>query len=672
MTVASSQTRPGSYWSAFEWWQDRLASAFFGEDRRDTPVLFFIDQAELKMLQDGHEVEELGAAVSSVLAWHNNPYTPVVDRCLSWRRGRQQSPPPCLPLLAAAVLAAANMVRTEQGPGAPAYYARLAEVLRPSWGGEQHHGRLKSHYEAVVDLWDLLDEWLRGQDGAHGLSTIRKNLTYRKIGYAQSQALVRASDHAALIRFFQACGLSPGQPAPGALLLKKLKGWSVVNPKGLSPRLREALRSQTESHLLEPLLAALLEGWDGSSARERIDGGLLRVPLRVVLDEDFTGWEARWHAETVAGVDRDALQHAGGTLELAAAAGDEGYTLSGAIPGVAQVLATGLTARGARTAVRLPGGRDVLVLREDAVAGGWTETELLTVFEPYVFLFTPSGESRVRDLLADTGHRWYRPEAVPVPGWRVTPELQFTDETALAAALSRAGLHNVRHIPGRGLSLRNGLRVHQEWHHRSLFLHGGEPDALIAEELRVPGRVTLDGQVLDVPADGLVVLRGRGLAPGRHVLKAGSTESEFYLEQAQDPQAASAACPPSDPPAGTAGVPLGADARFLTAQGHFIPIPRPQEPVWWKERAAVLCGGGTAQVRVPPEAVWLVAIDEHRTHVTLLRPQEPEFGALSRAAKDFWSKVVLFSLTGVPHARLWKRYREAAASQFPQRGFTSV
>ncbi|WP_030301074.1 hypothetical protein [Streptomyces katrae] len=672
MTIAPPPGKPNSYWAGFEWWQDRLASAFFGEDRRDTPVLFFIDQTELKTLQGGEAVEELGPAVSSVLAWHENPYTPVADQCLRWRRGRQEGPPPCLPLLAAAVLAAANMKRSERGPGAPAYYARLAEVLRPSWGGDRHRGRLESHYSAVVDQWGYLDEWLRAQAGARGLSTIRENATYRKIGYAQSQALVRASDHAALIRFFQASGLSPGQPVPGARLLEKLKGWSVADPRGLSPRLLEALRSQSESHLLEPLLASLLEGWDGTTAQDRIDGGLLRVPLRVVLEEDFTGWEVRWHAEAVPGVDRDSLRHPGGTLELASGDGDRAYTLSGVVPGVAQALRAGLTARGAKSAVRIVSGRDVLALREDPVAGGWTETDVLTVFEPYVFLFTPSGESKVRRLLTDTGHRWYRPGTVPIPGWQASPELQFSDETALTDALSRSGLQNIRHVPGRRLSLRNGLRVHQEWHHRSLFLHGGEPDAAVSQEFREPGLVTLDGQQLAVPDDGLVVLRGRGLAPGRHVLAVGGTESEFYLEPAADPQAGPLPGSPCGAPAGTAAVPLGADARFLTAQGHFIPVRRPPEPAWWKQRAPALCGGGTASVPVPPEAVWLVSIDETRTDVALLRPQEPDFGTLSRAAKDFWSKIVLFSLAGVPHAALWKRYREAALSQFPQGSFTRV
>ncbi|MFG1811702.1 hypothetical protein [Streptomyces sp. NPDC049040] len=670
---ARSGNHPSSYWAAFEWWQARLASVFFGEHRRGTPVLFFIDKAELLTLRGEDEVEELGTAVSSALAWHGNPYTPVVDRCRTWRLGKREDPPPCLPLLAAAVLAAANMQRNERGVGAPAYYARLAEVLQPPWGGDRHRKPLENYYSAVVDQWGYLDEWLREQAGGRGLSTIKENPTPRKIGYAQSQALVRASDHAALIRFFQASHVSPGQPADGAWLLEKLKGWSVINPKGLSQRLRQALDSQTEGRLLEPLLATLLEGWDGTAAHGCIDGGLLPVSLRVVLEEDFMGWEVRWHAEAVDGVDRDSLQHPGGTLELASGASDQAYALSGAVPGVAQALQHGFTARGAKTAVRIERGRDVLALREDPVAGGWTDTDVLTVFEPYTFLFTKSGQSRLQRLLADTGHRWYQPGAAPLQGWHITPELQFTDESVLTAALSRSGIQNIRHVLGHRLSLRNGLRVQKEWNHRSLFLLGGEPDVMVPQEFREPGLVTLDGQPLLVPADGLVVLRGKDLAPGRHVLTAGGAEADFYLEQGAEPQAGHPVGSASGTPSGSVTVPLDGDARFLTARGHFLTIRRPQEPAWWKDRAPVLGGGGTARVPVPPEAVWLVVISETGAPaVTLLRSQDPDFGTLSRAAKDFWSKIALFGLTGVPHATLWKRYREAALSQFPRGGFTRV
>ncbi|GHG50400.1 hypothetical protein [Streptomyces griseocarneus] len=671
--TAQPGIQPQSRWSAYEWWQSRLAREFFSKDRKDAPVLFFIDKAELLTLQGQDEVEELGTAVSSVLAWHGNPYRPVADRCHIWGRGKREDPPPCLPLLAAAVLAAASMRRTTAGPGASAYYARLAEVLRPSWGGGQHQKPLQVHYGAIVEQWECLDEWLREQGGARGISTVRKDPTYTKIGYAQSQALVRASDHTALNRFFQAARLSPGQRADGAQLLRDLKLWSFRYPQGLSKGLRQALGSDADRSLLEPLLVALLEGWDGTVAYGRADG-LLQVPLRVVLEEDsFAGWEVGWHAEAVPEVESDSLKHPGGTLELMPEAGGQVYALSGAIPSPASALRLGFTAYGAKTAVRIESGRDVLALREDPVAGGWTETDVLTVFEPYVFLFTPHGQSQLHKLLADTGQQWYRPEPVPMPGWQATPELQFSDEAALTAALARSGVQDVRCVPGRRLSLRNGLRVKPEWRQRSLFLLGGEPDVMVPQEFREPGLVMLDGQPLAVPAEGLVALRGKGLATGQHVLSADGSEITFYLEQGAEPQAGAPAAPVSGTPADTVAVPLGGDARFLTAQGRFLTIPRPQEPAWWKGRASGLCGGGTARVPVPPEAVWLVIISASgEPSVILLRPEEPDIGSLSLAAKDFWSKIILFSPTGVPYATLWRRYREAALSQFPQGGFGRV
>ncbi|MFQ6197701.1 hypothetical protein [Streptomyces sp. NPDC000405] len=670
--TARQGNQPQSYWAAFEWWQSRLASEFFGEDRKGTPVLFFIDKAELLALQGQTAAEELGTAVSAVLAWHGNPYRPVADRCRIWRRGKRQDPPPCLPLLAAAVLAAANMRRTTAGPGASAYYARLAEVLQPPWGGGQHQKPLQSHYDTVVELWTCLDEWLQEQAGARGISTIRKNPTYTKIGYAQSQALIRASDHAALNRFFEAARLTPGQPTEGARLLRDLRLWSFRYPQGLSKGLREAIGSDADRPLLEPLLAALLKGWDGTIAHGRIDG-LLQVPLRVALEEDFfAGWEARWHAEAVPGVESDCLQHPGGSLELTRDTGGQVYALSGAVPGLGEALQYGFTARGARAAVRIESGRDVLALREDPVAGGWAETDVLTVFEPYIFLFTPHSQNRLRKLLADAGQRWYHPEAAPVPGWQATPELQFSDEPALTAALANSGIQGVRYIPGRRLSLRNGLRVKQEWDNRSLFLIGGEPDVMIPQEFRHE-LVTLDGQPLDAPAGSLVALRGKELAPGPHVLSAGGTDITFYLDQGTKPQAGTLTGPVPRTPADTIAVPLEGDVRFLTAQGRFLTIQRPQEPAWWKGRAPVLCGGGTARVPVPPEAVWLVTIPASGApSVTLLRPQEPDVGPLSLAAKDFWSQIILFSQAQAPHATLWRRYQEAVLSQSPHGGSARV
>ncbi|MFE7896481.1 hypothetical protein ACFU3E_02875 [Streptomyces sp. NPDC057424] len=664
--------RQGSAWQDYGWWQSRLAQEFFGEDRAGTPVLFYVDEPELLALRDGEDVKDLGVVVSSVLAWHDDPYAPVVERCRAWKRGEREDPPPSLPLLGAAVLAAANMRRTVPGPGAPGYYERLAEVLQPSWGGDQHEQRLRRYYEDVAFLWDDLDDWLREKAGAHGVSTIKKNPSRRLIGYAQSQALIRAYDHAALTRFFHAVGLTPNQPVDSARLLRDLAAWSDRHRQGLSRELLRALASDTDRPLLEPLLAALVEGWDGKISPGFVDG-LRQVPLRLVLDDGFTGWELRWHADTVPGVERDVLKHPGGEFGLVSEAGDQAYALTGAVPDPADVLKFGLTARGARAAVRVESGRSFLALQEDPVAGGWTETDVLTVFEPYVFLVSPAGTDLIRSFLTAAGLRWYQPEEAPIPGWQLTPDLEFKDKSALTAALAHVGIRNLRYVAARRLGLRNGLHVRREWGGRSHYLAGGEPDVMVPEDLREPGSVTLDDCPLSVPAEGVASLRGMGLTPGRHVLAADGAELSFYLEELIPPQ-------PVDPvprsPEGSSAavaVPLSGDARFLTAQGRYLHIPRPQEPQWWQERAPGLCGGGTARVPIPPTAVWLVVIPESGVpSVTLLRHEEPEIGVLSRAAKDFWSQIMLLDQAGRPHAALWRRYRQAVFSRSQQVRFGHV
>ncbi|MEU6786990.1 hypothetical protein ABZ912_48035 [Nonomuraea angiospora] len=658
---------------SYEWWQLRLAEEFFSANRSGTPVLFFIDATELQKLQGQEDVSDLGAAVSAVLDWHKNPYGPIMDRVQRWQHSERQNPPPCLPLLAASVLAAANMKRTVQGPGAPAYYARLAEVLKPSWNMAYDHKQLlQRYYDDVVELWILLDAWLRGCGGHRGLSTIKKSETLTKIGYAQSQALIRVSDHAALTRFFREA-LSAGQPVDGARLLRDLKVWSH-NQQGLSRRLRDALASEADNALLEPLLTALAEGWDGAVTLPLIDG-LRQMPLLVALEDDFvSGWRLGWHTPVVPGVEQDALKHPAGTFAVAAAAGEQAYSLSGAVPDPATALTVGMVARGHRLIARVIGGRHVIALSEDPVAGAWVERDNVVPFEPYVFLFDPSGEPQVRRFLQEVGLRWYQPEATSSPGWCVARDLEFADDARLAAAVAGAGIRGIDHIPARRPSLRGGLRVAPDMRHRHHYLRGGEPDVVIPESLRKAGRVLLNGEPIAVPADGVIQLRGRGLADKQHSVEVDGASISFQLHPVASPQARNIS--PTRTPSGSPEsvvVPLVGDARFLTARGRFIKISKPSEPPWWEDRAQVLRSGAMITVPVPAEAVWLVAFPEGRDPaITLIRNEEPDIGVLSQQAKDFWSRLVLMDLPGASHSRLWRRYRQAVLSHFPREVFGRV
>ncbi|MGW4694493.1 hypothetical protein ACWEO1_19165 [Kitasatospora cineracea] len=661
---------------SYDWWQLRLAEEFFGPDRSGTPVLFFIDAHEIQKLRGEEAVADLCTAVSALLDWHRDPYAPIMQRVQRWRRGERHDPPPCLPLLAAAVLAAANMKRTTQGPGALAYYARLAEVLQPRGiYSPEHKDRLQRYYGDVAELWTCLDGWLKEHSGQRGLSTIRPSPTRTKIGYAQSQALIRASDHAALIQFFRAEGVRASEQTDGPRLLRGLKVWSR-NHHGLSQRLREALASEADNPLLEPLLTALADGWDGAALSPFVDGRR-RLPLLLALEEDLvTGWHLQWHAGAVDGVQQESLHHSAGTLVVTAAPEGLTYSLSGAVPDPATTLTRGLNARGQRLAVQTEGGRHLVAFREDPVAGSWVETDELSAFEPYVFLFDRAGEAGLRDLLDRVGLRWYRPEEISSPGWRVAPELEFTDDTQLAAALAQGDIHGVRVAVTQRPSLRGGLRVRPDLRHRYHYLLGGEPDVMMPERLWNQGQALLDRtKPIEIPSDGVIRLRGRQLTAGQHTIEVGGAKISFQLHPVSAPPAGVSTRTErarEDSP-GTAVVPVAGDSRFLTAQGRFIPISNPGEPSWWGERAPGLRAGASMTVPVPAEAVWLVTLGAGGSHtVTLVRHWEPDIGFLSQQAKGFWSQLVLHDEPGTPHHALWRRYRQAVLSHFPNEVFGRV
>jgi hypothetical protein len=212
---------------AYNWWQERLAAEFFGPEQSGTLVFFFIDSAELERLHDPSQATDLCQAVSSRLLWNGDLFGSVTSDVARWRRGTQADPPPCLPLLAATVLAAVNMY-APMGPGAPAYYPRLAEILKPPGpAAPWHRDKLERRYNDVKDLWICLDHWLADCGDGRGVSTIRQG-PLTKIGYALSQAIIRATDHPILEEFFRTPGVGSLAPIDGSRLLRELDGLAVA------------------------------------------------------------------------------------------------------------------------------------------------------------------------------------------------------------------------------------------------------------------------------------------------------------------------------------------------------------------------------------------------------------------------------------------------------------
>src|SRR5437762_3543250 len=83
---------------------------------------------------------------------------------------------------------------------------------------------------AVAELVARVGQWLGERAGEFGRSTIREDAELTRIGYPQSQTLVRRSDRAALTRLFARLDMDiRGVPKPETLL-GHLRTWTRQRP----------------------------------------------------------------------------------------------------------------------------------------------------------------------------------------------------------------------------------------------------------------------------------------------------------------------------------------------------------------------------------------------------------------------------------------------------------
>lgn len=659
--------------ASYEWWQAHFARKYFGPEQAGRPVLFFVDSYEL----ESSDVEQarpalLGDAVSALLNWRGNPYEPVALRTELWRHGSREDPPPCLPLLAATVYAAVQM-RGRRGAGAPAYYDRLAEILKPAVPVDHHVKLLKDHRGTVKLLWHDLDDWMTAQGGERGVSTLRRVAKTSFIDYAKSQAVVRMTDRPALAEFLHS--IPDAAHVPGFQLLDHLRRWST-NKRGLSRRFRDALENRADDEVLESLLEKLAAEGIPDVVTE---SGLREIRLLVRARDDFVdGWLLSWYAPSAPDVPHDTLRHSVGSITVDIAEPDaKRYTLSGSLPSIEDALPGGFSAASATAEVCLP-PRNLVILGEHEEAGGLVEVSSVAVGEPYRLLFDAAGEAAARRFFAEAGERWYRPDETSVPGWCLTDEVEFTEEQHLSNALAAAGMSSVHTRAGRRARLVGGLRAKISGsiaHH--CYLVGGEPDVVLSgdssgEALLHP---SLGGSPVRLSAPGYVPLRGRGLRAGNYRLEYCGQSVNFSLHELHGHLSGTRHVAARHPVADgrRIAVPVNGDVRFLTAQGKFEFPHRPAQPRWWTARGTGLDKSAQCYVDLPEEAVWLVITPETgETTITLLQEREPEIGMLSDAARHYWARLVLVGPRNGQHRRLWTRYCTSVLAHAAQTGFHRV
>lgn len=673
-------------------WQKIFARAFLGVNP-GVPLVFFVDDDELRRLVPGSPdpAGDLAAAVAELVhPQRGAAMFAAVARAAGWWDGSaHDQPPPSLPVLALSVLAATRM-HTDEQARSHNYYLRLAQVLLPcAEAANVDATRLTLRggaFIAVAEMWQDLDRWLDERGGAAGISTIRDHPELTRIGFPLSQALVRRSDRAALTRFFDALEISQfGVPSSDALL-EYLRIWAA-RPRDLSDTFRRALADDTLRPLLQPLVTGLANTWDG---RVITTEGLTHLDIAVVLD--LERWAARW-AIRGPGPVNDTLVGtiAGIPVEIAIARDPYSslFRTSGAPVVSSQALRDGVRLRGATCVAELAPVR-ILVLGEDADAGGWLSTRSIVPFREHVIAASAdlaADVERVLQRAAKSGWSRARPAERPLlAGYVLFLDVIFDDPGRLDEALAAfPGLPSAAIRPDWATRARlvNGLPLARPLS-RDCYLAGGEPDLLlpVGDQPRFVN-AALDGAEQAPPfrASGFPIeLRRFGpLSSGSHVIEADRDILRFTLLRTN----------PADHPAGTAE--LGWDNQGEIRGGLAQPMVcgaavegrDAAEPLLVRRgpgRAWLIHNDGhcSAVIEPPPatgplsqvngfsgyyfelapprSATWLAEHRGDRWKVRDIHRQAPEFTPLDEGSRSVWSAVAQHGPDGDP---LWHLYLRA-------------
>ena len=268
--VVSEESPPPQ--STHDDWAAALSTWFFRREYARSHVMFLVDDVTLGEIYGGDPEEahvSLVAAIRPKLRWrmHRQLFADIERATKTWKLSGTEGPPPCLPLLAIAVLAATRMARGTDRAGHN-YYLPLIELL----GLEVDEADvIHSYGESLPDLWEMLRWWLDDKHrGELGLSTIVADPHFTRIGYADSQTLFASSDRDKLSRFLKWLGLRPGEQITDDELLTYFRLWTARREYELTLGAQTMLDDESEyPRQLVEILRRTAAGWQGAIRDEQ-------------------------------------------------------------------------------------------------------------------------------------------------------------------------------------------------------------------------------------------------------------------------------------------------------------------------------------------------------------------------------------------------------------------
>jgi hypothetical protein len=511
-----------------EEWAAALSEWFFRPEYSGSHVMYLVDDDALGEVYGGDSEEARLSLVSAVrgklrLRNHRQLFADIERATRLWKAANSDEPPPCLPLLAIAVLAATRMARSIDRAGNN-YYGPFIELLDLD---VEEHDVVYSYGESVPDLWEMLRWWLDLEHrGGLGLSTIVADTHFTRIGYADSQTLFASSDRDKLTRFLRWLGLRPGETIGDDELLAYFRLWTGGSGCELTLGAQTMLEEGERPRQLLGILKRVAAGWQGVS---RDDQGRAEGTILITL-RSFPRPELGIVAERPAGFPAELRVDSGAqAIDLEATDDGEGgwYRIPLELSGAA--LRDGVRLESEGRVLRLPAAQ-VHVLHKRPELGRWASVDRLRPGEPAWLIVNAGIARRVEEFLrrnarkSDEDNTWAwasRSEIAPA-GWRLMRDVivdATSDESGDGLGALRPRFQNRLSLQG-GLPLPRGSGV---------YLTGGEPDLWLPEAGDARLDVTVDG--IERTADGPVLkLSEIGLAEGSHEACVGPISRGFSTQ----------------------------------------------------------------------------------------------------------------------------------------------
>lgn len=637
----------------YDAWQLKLTEAFFSSGDTETPVIMFLDEDELLGIcpEVSDPVESLRAAVASELRQTAGPG--VLDhihrRMATWRRGSQDLPPPCLPLLAITVVAG-SLMQNDGNFSSLAYYPRLVKLL--SGRNNQLAARgLQARFDEVAELWTSLDTWILAHRDIVGPSTIDTHRTFNRIGYPLSQTIIRTSDRDRLGEFFDRVQVR-GRPDVTSQDLLQLLRWWLEHSRGFSQRFVDLVKQGDGDSLLLSVITKL-------ARQERAEPALSkgRARLELALQLDLERWLATWVIPVHKDLDSDDFRLASGS-NCTVTKPDYGsnYAISGVLPDVSQSMNQRLRATGNKS-VLVKDVRSLWILRLEPLSNMWRSTASVVPSEDHMLVVRETETADLKkflDLHAEPGFRRLRKQLIH--GWDTFADVRMVREADSSfPGMSFPGL-SLMTTQGASASpkLVSGLPLSSAIGGRH-YLAGGEPDLLLpvrnaAEpvSLKLDGRAT--GHVLK-PNGSAFPLRLFGpFTDGRHVVEVDGITMDFFTHSDGEgialrrpvhemPRHSSPSVEPMSPPL-FATCRRGGNAAlwFVLPSGRVHRVSEPAIPTSLEELG--FPRSYRWKVLMPKEAAWAVAERAGKFTMPLRAYYDPpNFEHLDSISRSFWRRI---------------------------------